>query len=110
MFDTAYKTFLLGIGLAADTKDKIRQQIDEMITKGKLTEQEGRELYEKAADRSRQTRERIHRQVEKWTQETADKMSLVRKSDLAKLEARIEKLEAASKKKSAKKKTKKKSK
>ncbi len=110
MFDLVNRAFLLGVGLASETKDRLRKQVDELIVKGKLSEKEGRELFEKALDRSRRAQERMRKQVDQWTRQTADRIKLVTKNDLAKLEKRIEKLESAGEKKSAKRKTRKKSK
>jgi len=44
MLDAIHKMFLAGVGLAAMTKDKIDEQVNELVEKGKLTENEGQEI------------------------------------------------------------------
>ena len=93
--DSIHKMFLAGVGLAAMTKDKIDEHIKELVEKGKLTEKEGREIAEDMLKKSKQAKEDLEKQVEKLVQQTLQTLQIASKEDVEKLEARIEKLEAA---------------
>ena len=95
MLDAIHKMFLAGVGLAAITKDKIDEHVKELVEKGKLTEQEGRELAEDMLKKSKQAKEDLEKQVEKLVQQTLQTLQIATKEDIEKLAARIEKLEAA---------------
>jgi len=95
MLDAIHKMFLAGVGLAAMTKDKIDEHVKELVEKGKLTEKEGRELAEDVLKKSKQAKDDLEKQVEKQVQQTLQTLQIASKEDVEKLEARIEKLEAA---------------
>ncbi len=95
MLDAIHKMFLAGVGLAAMTKDKIDEHVKELVEKGKLTEKEGREIAEDMLKKSEQAKKDLEKQVEKQVQQTLQTLQIASKEDVEKLEARIEKLEAA---------------
>ena len=95
MLDAVYRTFLIGVGLAAATKEKIDAHIGELVEKGKLSEKEGHKLAEEMLKKSEQARKKLHEQVEKWVEQALDKLNVPSKQDLEKLTARIKKLETA---------------
>ncbi len=95
MLDAIHKMFLAGVGLAAMTKDKIDEHVKELVEKGKLTEKEGREIAEDMLKKSKQAKDDLEKQVEKQVQQTLQTLQIASKEDVEKLEARIEKLEAA---------------
>ena len=95
MLDSIHKMFLAGVGLAAMTKDKIEEHVKELVEKGKLTEKEGREIADDMLKKSKQAKEDLEKQVEKLVQQTLQTLQVASKEDVEKLEARIEKLEAA---------------
>lgn len=95
MLDAIHKMFLAGVGLAAMTKDKIDEHVKELVEKGKLTEKEGREIADEMLKKSKQAKDDLEKQVEKQVQQTLQTLQIASKEDVEKLEARIEKLEAA---------------
>jgi len=95
MLDTIHKMFLAGVGLAAMTKDKIDEHVKELVEKGKLSEKEGREIADEMLKKSKQAKDDLEKQVEKQVQQTLQTLQIASKEDVEKLEARIEKLEAA---------------
>ena len=95
MLDAIHKMFLAGVGLAAMTKDKIDEHIKELVEKGKLSEKEGREIADEMLKKSKQAKDDLEKQVEKQVQQTLKALQITSKEDIEKLEARIEKLEAA---------------
>jgi len=95
MLDAIHKMFLAGVGLAAMTKDKIDEHVKELVEKGKLSEKEGREIANEMLKKSKQAKDDLEKQVEKQVQQTLQTLQIASKEDVEKLEARIEKLEAA---------------
>ena len=95
MLDTIYKTFLVGVGLAVATKEKIDAHIKELVEKGKLSEKEGRDLAEDLLKKSKQARKDLQKEVEKRVGEILHKLQIPSKKDIEKLTARVKKLEAA---------------
>lgn len=95
MLDAMYKTFLVGVGLAAATKEKIDAHVKELVEKGRLSAQEGRELADGMLKKSEQARKDLQKQVEKWAQRALAKLNVPSRQELEKLAARVEKLEAA---------------
>lgn len=59
------KGFLLSVGLAAVTKDKLEKIIGELIKRGKLNEKDGRELVMKLLNKSKEERAKIRGFVRK---------------------------------------------
>ena len=95
MLDSIHKMFLAGVGLAAMTKEKIDEQIKELVEKGKLTEQEAREVADDMLKKSEQARKDIQKQVEEFVKQTLQTIRVASKKDVEDLAARVEKLEAA---------------
>ena len=95
MLDSIHKMFLAGVGLAAMTKDKIDEHVKELVEKGKLTEKEGREIADEMLKKSKRAKKDLEKQVEKQVQQALQTLQIASKEDVEKLEARIEKLEAA---------------
>lgn len=97
MLEYLKKIGLLGIGIAALTREKAEEIVDELVKKGELSSDEGKELVKdllkKSEDQRKDLAKRIDSEVKK-----ALKGIVVPGSDIQKLEKRIEKLEAGLKK------------
>jgi len=93
MLDSIHKMFLVGVGLATMTKEKIDEHIKELVEKGKLTEKEGREMADDMLKKSKQAAEDLEKQVEKLVQRALGKLQMPSKKEVEELAARIEKLE-----------------
>lgn len=89
MSEMIKKMIFTGIGLAAVSKDKIEESVKEMITKGSLTEQEGRKFVEEMSGYSEKARTELEKQVNGYVEKAIDRMGLVRKSDLDELQSSI---------------------
>lgn len=74
MIDEIRKTILAGIGSAAYTYEKTSKLIDEMVDKGKLTIDEGKELSKE-----------LKNNLKNKTKETANKVKPLTKEDIKQL-------------------------
>jgi len=93
MLDVVHKTFLLGLGLAAITRDKIDAHVKELVEKGKLSEKDGRELAQEMLEKSDEMKKDFQEKVEKCVEDTLQKLNIATKSDIEALADRVEKLE-----------------
>jgi polyhydroxyalkanoate synthesis regulator phasin len=93
MLDIVRKTLLLGIGLAAMTRDKIEEVAKKIAEEDKLSEEEGRKLAEDLLNQSDEARKNLKEQVEKFVDNTLDKLKSQSRKDLQNLEERVAKLE-----------------
>lgn len=93
MLDIARKTILLGIGLAAMTRDKIEELARKIAEEDKLSKEEGRKLAEDLLKQSDEAAKNLKDQVEKFVENTLEKLNSPSRKELQKLEERIKKLE-----------------
>lgn len=52
--DVIERAFLVGMGAAALTKDRVQEVVDEFVRRGQLSGEDGREMVERLASRSRE--------------------------------------------------------
>jgi len=93
MLDLLRKSVLIGIGLAAMTKDKVEEVARKIAEENNLSEEEGRKLAEDLLKRSDEAKENLKGQVERLVKSTLEKLDIPSRADLQKLEERIQKLE-----------------
>ncbi|UTR14180.1 hypothetical protein MM221_16645 [Salipaludibacillus sp. LMS25] len=62
--------FLLGLGAAVSSKEKVEKYIDQLLEKGKVTPQEADDLYQSLLKKGEETEEQ-------WSNRTKDKMRSV---------------------------------
>lgn len=96
MVDELRKILLLGIGSAAYTYEKATKVVDDMVQKGRLTVEEGKELSEEL---KRTTKEKTEKSEAKplTKEDMVDlfkQMDFATKDDLSELKERLSKLEA----------------
>ena len=86
------KTLLTGLGLAFLTKEKIEEMSKEFTEKGKLSEQEGKKLYDELLEKAEESKEDVKKQIETITKKSMKKMNLASRDDLLDLEKRLQNL------------------
>ncbi|MBN2251767.1 MAG: hypothetical protein JW724_06815 [Candidatus Altiarchaeota archaeon] len=102
MEDYLRKIGLFGIGIAVITREKAEALVNDLVKKGDLNEQEGRELVQHLLKRSEQQKNELQKKIDAGVRATTKKLDFVTKSDVKKLEKRLaalEKKSAAKKKK-----------
>jgi len=82
-----------GIGLAAITKEKAEEVISELIKKGEMSSEEGKDLLNALMVRIQEESDRLKDKVNQQVEQAISSMNLVRKSDLDEVLQRLEKLE-----------------
>lgn len=93
MFEMIRKVMFIGMGAAAMSWDKMRETLDDLVSRGDLTAEEGQKLYsemtQKAEEQGREASQRINTQVRK----TLADLGVANGDRIANLERRIEVLE-----------------
>jgi polyhydroxyalkanoate synthesis regulator phasin len=92
--DMLEKVFLLGVGAASLTKDKVQEMVDELVKRGQLTREQGEELIDKAADRAREESVSVKGQMSDAYQDTLRALGIAGRDSIDELERRIAVLEA----------------
>ena len=87
------RVFMAGMGAAAMTKDRIQDLVEELVGKGQLNADEGREVVDKLVARSREEARTILKKADSSLQNAYRGLGLSSKQDLEELSLRIEQLE-----------------
>lgn len=70
MLESLRKLMYIGLGAAAMSRDKVKQSIDEMVSRGEVSSDEGRKLYDeimsRAEEEARSLNDRIKAQVRQY--------------------------------------------
>lgn len=93
MYEFVKKGMLLGLGLAAVTREKFEETVEELIEKGGLSEKEGRELLSQMIDKSEDVRAEMTKRVEKLVAESLEKLNIPTGAALDELKDRMDRLE-----------------
>ena len=93
MKDFIKRMMLFGIGLAAMTREKIEEFVNELVKKGEVSEKEGKEMVQELIDKSKKVRKDLEGKMEEVAAATLKKLHIPTRSELDDLKERIEKLE-----------------
>lgn len=94
MSDMLERVFLLGVGAASITREKVQELVDELVKKGQLTKEEGEALLDKTAERAREQSVNIKEMASDAYQDTLRTMNIARQEQIEELEHRIAVLES----------------
>lgn len=92
MFNFIKKTMLVGVGLAAVTREKIEEIVDELVKKGELSEKEGKEMVDELVEKSKKVKKDLDKKVEKIVADTLKKLNIPTREELTELKKKIDKL------------------
>ncbi|HOK41395.1 MAG TPA: phasin family protein [bacterium] len=81
------------IGLTSLLSKKIKTSIDDLISSGEMTKEEGEKIYKKLKEKISVETEEIEKNIEKNIQKVFEKLNIVTKNDLQVLIEKIENLE-----------------
>ncbi|MGC6455509.1 MAG: phasin family protein [Coraliomargaritaceae bacterium] len=93
MIDLVKKTLWAGIGLAVVTKDKILESLDELVQKGKISQEEAFAMTDKIVAEGEAETEKAKVEAGKLFNEMLHRANVVTSDQLAALEARVQDLE-----------------
>ena len=89
MIDLVKKAMFTGIGVMSLTKEKIEDIAGEFVSKGKLSEKEGKKLVNDLLERSEESKGELKKQIEAVVKSTLAKMDIATKSDMEALKSEL---------------------
>jgi polyhydroxyalkanoate synthesis regulator phasin len=91
--DLIERTFLVGVGAASFTKDRVQELVEEFVRRGELSSEEGRDLVDRLVARSRDEARSALKKADSSLQGVLHDLGLSGKRELEELEARVRQLE-----------------
>lgn len=98
MEDLFKKVIYTGVGLVSTTAEKIQTNIDELVKKGSLSEEEGKKVVEDLLENTESKKEEFEGKLKEMINNAIAALNLPSKSDIDNLMTRIKELEAKAKK------------
>jgi len=75
----------LGVGSALLAKEKVEEELKELIDKGKMSKEDAQKLIDKAKAKGEEQEKALKDEIKKSLREVLEEMELVTKADLEKL-------------------------
>lgn len=94
MSEMLEKVFLLGVGAASLTKEKVQDLVDELVKRGQLSREQGEKLIDEASQRAREETASVRESVSDAYQDALRAMGVATREHVEELERRISVLEA----------------
>ncbi len=94
MVDLIKKAIYTGVGLAVLTKEKAEELVKELTQQAKLSEQEGKELFDSLLKQSETARNDLQTRLDEAVVAVVKRLNLVTKDEVAGLKAKVEELSA----------------
>jgi polyhydroxyalkanoate synthesis regulator phasin len=91
--DLIERTFLIGVGAAAFTKDRVQELVEEFVKRGELSSEEGRDLVDSLVARSRDEARSAMKRADSSLQGALRDFGIITRRELEDLETRVRQLE-----------------
>jgi polyhydroxyalkanoate synthesis regulator phasin len=92
MVDLIKKALYTGVGLAVLTKEKAEELVKDLTQQAKLSEQEGKELFEGLLKQSEQARNDFQAKIDEAVLTVVKRLNLATKDEVAALTAKVDAL------------------
>jgi polyhydroxyalkanoate synthesis regulator phasin len=94
MVDLIKKALYIGVGLAVLTKEKAEELVKELTQQAKLSEEEGKELFDGLLKQSEQARNDLQSKLDEAVLAVVNRLKLATKDEVASLKAKVDELSA----------------
>jgi len=91
--DLIERTFLAGMGAAALTKDRVQELVEDLVRRGQLSSDEGRDVVDRLVARSRDEARTVLKRADSSLQGAYRDLGISTKRELEDLDFRIRQLE-----------------
>jgi len=92
--DTLKNIIYAGVGLASTTSEKIKETIDELVEKGKISDTEGKKIIDDFLNSTEDKRAEFENKLKKTGEKISEKFDFLNKEkEVDSLKAKIEELE-----------------
>jgi polyhydroxyalkanoate synthesis regulator phasin len=92
MLDFIKKTMLTGIGIAMKTKDELEEWVREIVKKGEMSENEGKDFLESVKKKSKEAQKEFEEKIESKFKDLLKKADIATRDDVSALKNEIEEL------------------
>ncbi len=92
MQDLLKKAFSLGLGALMVSKDKIEEVVNELVKKGELGQEEGKNLVNELIEKGEASMHEVEDKIEKIVKSVMEKLNLPTRKELDELKSEIEQL------------------
>jgi polyhydroxyalkanoate synthesis regulator phasin len=96
MVDLIKKALYTGVGLAVLTKEKAEELVKDLTQQAKLSEQEGKELFDGLLKQSEQARTDFQAKVDEAVLTVVKRLNLATKDEVESLKAKVDELSSQS--------------
>lgn len=94
MEESLKNLFYHGLGVVAITKDKLEKAVEELVQKGKMTQDEGRKFYEDLKAETGKAGQEFRDTARDTSREWLEKTGIPSREEFDALKARVDALEA----------------
>lgn len=102
MKETLKNMFYIGAGAAFLTKEKLEQLKTDLVDKGKVTQEEGKQLLEEMFKKSEEAKNQLEQKIQDAVTDQLKKKNVATGDDIAELKNQVDELKAMLEKMSAK--------
>ena len=90
MPDFFEKAYLAGLGAWSVTKEKAKEIVDDLVEKGKITADEAPKILKEVVAKAEESKKALEERVEKGVENTVNKLNLATKSDVQRVEEKLD--------------------
>ena len=101
MKETLKNMFYIGAGAAFLTKEKLEQLKTDLVDKGKVTQEEGKQLLEEMFKKSEEAKNQLEQKIQDAVTDQLKKKNVATGDDIAELKNQVDELKAMLEKMSA---------
>lgn len=94
MKETLKTMFYIGAGAAFLTKEKLEELKTELVAKGKVTQEEGKQLLEELTQKSEDAKSQLDQKIQNAVAEQLKKFKMASSDDVAELKSQVDELKA----------------
>lgn len=95
MKETLKNILYTGIGIAFLTRDKVEELKADLVEKGRISQEEGRQFVDDLLRRSEKARDQLDLWINKRVEERIEQFNLATRDELADLRRQVEELQVA---------------
>jgi polyhydroxyalkanoate synthesis regulator phasin len=90
MTDIFEKAYLAGLGAWSVTKEKAKEIVDDLVEKGKITADEAPKILKEVVAKAEESKKALEERVEKGVENTVNKLNLATKTDVQRVEEKLD--------------------
>ncbi len=90
MSDFFEKAYMAGLGAWSVTKEKAKEIVDDLVEKGKITADEAPKILKEVVAKAEESKKALEERVEKGVENTVNRLNLATKSDVQRVEEKLD--------------------